>query len=127
MFKDARGRGKYGVFDLDDQGQVNVSYSYPGTIRAFHRHKKQWDNWYLVKGNIEVALFMEPWTKVQLEYLSEGDDPLKIPPGVWHGFRVLGNEEAILLYHVTNKYDPNNPDEERAQWNEFYNWETPKK
>ncbi len=133
MFKDARGRGKYGLFsDLVD-GQINISYSYPGTIRAFHRHEKQWDNWLVVKGNLEVVLYTEPpmfyseLEKLELHYLSEGDDVLKIPPSVWHGFRVLGNEEAVLLYYVTNKYNPANPDEEREKWNAFYNWETPKK
>lgn len=127
MFKDARGRGVYNVFSEDmSNGQINVSYSYPGTIRAFHRHQKQWDIWYVVKGQLEIAV-VTPNGKLRLIYMGEGDNPLPIAPQYWHGFRVLGNEEAILLYYVTDKYDPDNPDEERAEWNEFYNWETPKK
>lgn len=132
MFKDARGRGKYGLFsNMMMNGQVNVSYSYPETIRAFHRHKKQYDCWYVVKGNLEVALYNEQPGRegkpLTVLYLSEGDDPLIISPYIWHGFRVLGNEEAVLLYYVTMEYDPDNPDEERAEWNAFYDWETPKK
>lgn len=125
MFKDARGRGMYGLFSDIPKGQINVSYSYPGTIRAFHRHKNQWDNWYVVKGNMEVVLHDDFGNVIY--YMSEGDPVLKIPPNVWHGFKVLGNEEAVLLYYVTNNYDAENPDEERADWNEFYHWETPKK
>lgn len=127
MFKDARGRGKYNVFPDVPDGQINVSYSYPGTIRAFHRHKKQYDNWFVVKGNMEVAIYNEELGDLGVFSLGEGDPVLSIAPGLWHGFKTLGNEEVILLYYVTNKYDPNNPDEERAEWNAFYNWETPKK
>lgn len=126
MFKDARGRGKYDVFPTLPEGQINVSYSYPGTIRAFHRHNKQFDRWFLVKGNIEVATYSEK-DGLKLTSLSGGDKVLVIAPGVWHGFKVLGNEEAILLYYVTNAYDPKSPDEERAEWNKFYDWVTPKK
>lgn len=126
MFKDGRGRGAYGVFPNMPKGQINVSYSYLGTIRAFHRHAKQVDCWFVVKGNLEIALYDDD-KGLSLLYLSEGDPVLLIAPGVWHGFRVLGNEEAVLLYYVTNNYDPNDPDEERAEWNEFYDWKTPKK
>lgn len=126
MFKDARGRGRYDVFQNIPKGQINISYSYPGTIRAFHRHAKQWDTWCLVRGHLEVATYNET-QGLSTYYLSEGDPILLIAPGTWHGFRVLGNDEAILLYYVTNNYDPDDPDEERAEWNAFYNWETPKK
>lgn len=126
MFKDSRGRGKYNVFKLWGEGQINVSYSYPGTIRAFHKHLHQADNWYVVKGNMEVALYNEN-DGLRLKYLGEGDPALQIVAGDWHGFKVLGNEEVILLYYVTKTYDPNNPDEERAEWNKFYNWETERK
>jgi dTDP-4-dehydrorhamnose 3,5-epimerase len=49
---------------------------------------------------------------------------LEIPPLIWHGFRVLGNESAILLYYVTNEYNPRKPDEERMAWDTFGPWET---
>jgi dTDP-4-dehydrorhamnose 3,5-epimerase len=80
----------------------------------------------VIKGQLEVATYSEE-DGLKLTYMAEGDDVLYIPPKVWHGFRVLGNEEAILLYYVTKKFDPENPDEERARWDTFYNWETPKK
>jgi dTDP-4-dehydrorhamnose 3,5-epimerase len=126
VFKDARGRNINDAFPSISEGQINISYSYPGTIRAFHRHKNQWDNWRVIKGNLEIATYTEE-DGLQLFYMGEGDGYLSIDPGRWHGFRVLDNKEAILLYYVTNKYDPDNPDEERAEWNAFYNWETPRK
>ena len=38
---------------------------------------------------------------------------LEILPQNWHGYRNIGNEEAIILYYVTEKYNPKDPDEER--------------
>jgi hypothetical protein len=36
--------------------------------------------------------------------------PLKIPKGLWHGCYNFTNEEAILIYHITNKYDGKDED-----------------
>jgi dTDP-4-dehydrorhamnose 3,5-epimerase len=52
---------------------------------------------------------------------------LLIPPGVAHGYRVLGSEAACLIYHTTEAYDPQNPDEERIPYNDpdiNYDWTT---
>lgn len=126
MFKDDRGKGIYDIFKSIPQGQVNLSITYPGVIRAFHMHHKQTDNWYLVSGDIEVGLQSEDINEpIQFEYLSGGEDRvLSIPPGIWHGFKVLGNQPAILLYYVTEKFNPTATDEERVEWNAFTDWET---
>ena len=50
-------------------------------------------------------------------YLSErnaSEGPLFIPAGLWHGCYNYTNEEAILIYHITNKYNESEPDEERC-------------
>lgn len=127
MFKDARGQGDYDIFPAVRKGQINISKTYPGVIRAFHRHLKQDDYWYIVSGQFEVALCDEQSNEagelLELKYLGPGDS-LRIKPPLWHGFRVLGTEVGILLYYVTNNYDPENPDEERAEWDTFYDWKT---
>ena len=46
-------------------------------------------------------------------YLSERtakDGPLFIPRFLWHGAYNYTNEPAILIYHVTNKYDGTDED-----------------
>lgn len=121
VFRDDRGWGDYGIFPVA-KGQINISQTYPGVIRAFHRHKKQYDYWYLVQGNIEVVLSSGVGSFAKY-YLGQNEN-LVIEPNIWHGFRVLGTEPAILLYFVSEEYDRKNPDEERAPWNAFYNWET---
>lgn len=122
MFKDARGQGDYDVFKDMVEGQINVSKTYPGIIRAFHRHKHQFDYWYIVSGQFEVVLFDPFEEKLTVKYLGPGES-IRIDPLVWHGFKVLGTEMGTLLYWVTKKFDPSNPDEERANWFEFYDWE----
>jgi len=48
-----------------------------------------------------------------------------IPPGVAHGYRVLGSEPATLFYHTTERYDP--ADEERIPHDDArigFDWRT---
>jgi dTDP-4-dehydrorhamnose 3,5-epimerase len=52
---------------------------------------------------------------------------LSIPPGVAHGYRVLGNKAAALFYHTTEAYDPEHPDEERIEHDDpaiNFDWST---
>jgi dTDP-4-dehydrorhamnose 3,5-epimerase-like enzyme len=59
--------------------------------------------------------------------LSESDGKvLRIEPGVLHGWRNHTNEEVILVYHQSEKYDPANPDEIRYSIEEVgADWSTP--
>jgi dTDP-4-dehydrorhamnose 3,5-epimerase len=50
-----------------------------------------------------------------------------IPPGVAHGYRVLGREPAGLFYHTTERFDPADPDEERIPFDDpriGFDWRT---
>lgn len=124
FIKDARGQGDYDIFPIR-KGQINISKTYPGVVRAFHRHLHQDDYWYIVSGQFEVALYdeNESGKPLSLHYLEPGEI-LRIRSPLWHGFRVLGTEVGTLLYYVTNAYDFDNPDEERVEWDRFYDWKT---
>ena len=53
---------------------------------------------------------------------------LRIQPGVLHAWRNHTNEIAILMYHVSEKYNPADPDEERYTLEEVgADWSTPVK
>ncbi len=41
-----------------------------------------------------------------------------IPAGVAHGYRVLGNEPACIVYFTTESYNPKSPDENRINWDD---------
>ena len=100
--------------------QANLSFTYPDTIRAWHRHiKGQIDYFLTLKGMIKICAFDDSTAEVN-EIISSGLDlqVVRMPGQYWHGFKALGNEPALLLYFTTNMYNPENPDEERRTWND---------
>ena len=100
--------------------QANFSINYPDIIRAWHRHLKgQTDCFIVLKGALKICAYDEE-TKELNELISTGQDPqiIRIPGHYWHGFKVISNETAFLLYFTTELYDYQNPDEERRPWND---------
>ncbi len=109
---------------LERFGQTSVTKSYPGVIKAFHWHRYQDDIWYVADGMVRVVLHdlredSPTYRQTQVIYAGE-DNPvlIYIPIGVAHGYQVLGNKPALLFYHVTRSYIPQNPDEERIPWDD---------
>jgi dTDP-4-dehydrorhamnose 3,5-epimerase len=114
--------------------QISAALNFPGTIKAFHYHLYQTDCWNPVKGMMQVALAdlrigsatyglrntlyigsLRPWQ-------------LLIPPGVAHGYKVIGSEDSLLVYLTDRFYNPQ--DEGRIAWNDpgiNYDWDTQKK
>jgi len=116
-----------------DIKQTTYTEAYPGVIKAFHWHKNQFDIWSFTRGSAQVALYdlrEDSGTSGETATFFMGErNPLLllIPPGVAHGYRVLGEKSAGLLYHTTEIYDPSNPDEERIEYDDpkiNYNWIT---
>lgn len=111
--------------------QVSAAHSYPGTIKAFHYHLHQTDCWTPALGMFQVALVdlrsgsatfgvrntlycgaLRPWQ-------------ILIPPGVGHGYKILGAAPAMLVYVTDSFYNP--ADEGRLAYNDpriNYDWET---
>jgi dTDP-4-dehydrorhamnose 3,5-epimerase len=110
--------------------QVSAALNYPGSIKAFHYHQHQTDCWTPVMGMLQVALVdlregsatfgakntlyvgaLRPWQ-------------ILIPPGVAHGYKVIGHDPALLVYTTDRFYNPQ--DEGRIAYNEpdiAYDWE----
>ena len=111
--------------------QVSAALNYPGIVKAFHYHLRQVDCWTPVTGTLQVALVdlrtgsgtfgarntiyvgaLRPWQ-------------ILIPPGVAHGYKVVGAEPALLVYLTDRFYDP--ADEGRIPYDDpniHYDWET---
>ncbi|HBN08262.1 MAG TPA: spore coat protein [Cyanobacteria bacterium UBA8530] len=120
-FLDDRGFSIHDVFPLKD-GQINYSELVPGVVKAFHRHQKQTDYWCVIRGNAKIVLVDESSGKPEIKVHCIGEQNVQviaIPPGVWHGYTSIGNEKSAMLYWVTEKYDKNQPDEERLAWDHF--------
>jgi dTDP-4-dehydrorhamnose 3,5-epimerase len=94
-------------------GQLSHSKMYPGVVKAWHIHKTQIDWWYVPFGRLRVALHDlrdgSPTRGITQEvYLGEDVPPavLKIPAGVAHGCRSIGETPSHLFYVTSNTYDP---------------------
>lgn len=119
--------------EFEKFGQTTLTMSYPGVIKAFHWHRRQDDAWCVVKGMIQAVLYDlregSP-TQGQTETYCLGDHYrilLIIPRGVAHGYRVLGQDPAWVVYHTTTAYNPRDPDEERIAYDDpriGFDWTT---
>ena len=100
--------------------QVNFSYSYPGMVRAWHRHKRgQVDYFIVVKGTLRICAYDEASDALNEIVASEyHPQVVRIPGHYWHGTRTLGVEPSLLVYCVNRLYDYAQPDEERRPWND---------
>ena len=126
--EDDRAQRLFDVFDILD-GQINISHvNSTDHVVAWHRHKIQTDYWFCVKGSFKVGLAIPDNNgyKLKWEYLSDKNPRvLKIPPGVWHGYKAL-QPESTMLYYLTEKYDTN--DEWKVEPGHFgENWATENK
>lgn len=142
IIKHCDDRGFFAEIVRDSEGlletfaQASVSMSYPGVIKAFHYHDHQDDLWYFPVGNAQVVLYdlrkkSATFAVTDVFYMGE-DNPiiLLIPKGVAHGYRVLGNKPATIVYFTSTEYDPKNPDEKRIAFDDMrinFNWTTKNK
>jgi dTDP-4-dehydrorhamnose 3,5-epimerase len=111
--------------------QVSAALSYPGTTKAFHFHLHQTDCWVPAMGMLQIALIdfrEESPTLGRKNTIYAGSlRPwrLSIPPGVGHGYKVIGQEPSVLVYLTDRFY--NSQDEGRVPYNHprlAYDWET---
>jgi dTDP-4-dehydrorhamnose 3,5-epimerase len=98
--------------------QTNISFSRAGTVRGLHFHERgQSDLFVCVSGMIRVVALDRETGATFAE--DVGDDN---PAAVWvpghhaHGFEAL--TDALVLYHVTREYDPDDPDEHGIPWDD---------
>src|SRR4051812_40670980 len=110
--------------------QVSAALNYPGIIKAFHFHKFQTDYWVAVAGLLQVAM-----VDLRLDSKTYGVKntlyvgalrpwQVLIPPGVAHGYKVIGEQPSVLVYITNRTYDPS--DEGRLPHNDTgiaYDWE----
>jgi dTDP-4-dehydrorhamnose 3,5-epimerase len=114
--------------------QVSAALNYPGAIKAFHYHLHQTDCWNPVRGLLQVALAdLRPGSPTFGRRNTMYIGPLRpwqvlVPPGVAHGYKVIGAEDALLVYLTDRFYNPQ--DEGRIPYDDAsinYDWETQRK
>lgn len=100
-------------------GQVYMTTTKPGVVKAWHWHKKQDDNFTCVHGRIRLAIYdariNSPTYKEINEFILSTEHPIlvTIPKKVYHGFKGVADYESIVINIPTLPYNYKNPDEER--------------
>ena len=100
-------------------GQVYCTTVHPGVVKGWHYHKKQVDNFVCVAGMIKLVCYdSRPGSStkgVVNEFFIGTHHPalVQIPAGVYHGFKGISPQEAIVINIPTEPYHHQRPDEYR--------------
>src|SRR5947199_10662368 len=54
-YDDDRGRRFCDIFDIVT-GDINITHAYPRVITAWHAHKRQYDEWFVIKAALKDGL-----------------------------------------------------------------------
>jgi dTDP-4-dehydrorhamnose 3,5-epimerase len=108
------------ILGEDDFVQANLSVSYPGIIRAWHRHLRgQVDYFLVLQGALKICAYDDKKQEInEIISSSEKLQLVRIPGNYWHGFKNISDKTALVVYFVNRLYDYKNPDEERRPWND---------
>ncbi len=112
-------------------GQVYMTTGYPGVVKAWHYHKKQTDHFVCVRGMMKVVLYDSrpdsPTKGLVNEFIIGEHSPflIEIPNLVYHGFKCISENEAMVINYTTECYNYAEPDEYRLDPHTSeipYNW-----
>jgi dTDP-4-dehydrorhamnose 3,5-epimerase len=120
---DERGR-LMEILRADDElfqrfGQVYVTTTYPGVVKAWHMHKLQTDHMAAVLGMFKLALFDarpgSPTEGTLQEVYMGVHRPVivRIPPGIYHGWLCVSENEGMVVNIPDLPYAHEQPDEFR--------------
>jgi dTDP-4-dehydrorhamnose 3,5-epimerase len=98
--------------------QTNLSFSRAGTIRGLHYHERGQDDLFCcLEGTARVvALDRGTGETFTLDIGDENPVAVYVPGRLAHGFEAL--TDVLFLYHVTEEYDPADPDEHGVPWDD---------
>lgn len=95
---------------FEEFGEIYFSVVYPGVVKGWHLHKIMTLNYAVVFGMIKLVLFDaregSP-TRNELQEIFVGESNyvlVRIPPGVWNGFKGIGTAPAIVANCATHPH-----------------------
>jgi len=98
--------------------QTNISFSRKGVIRGLHYHERGQDDLFVcLQGTARVVVLDRETGATFTEDIGD-DNPVAIyvPGRNAHGFEAL--TDLLFCYHVTEEYDPDDPDEHGIPWDD---------
>lgn len=102
-------------------GQVYVSATYPGVVKAWHYHKRQVDNFACVAGMVKLVLVdtrpASPTEGAVNEFFVGDLNPtlVQVPALVYHGWKCISEQPALVVNTPTEPYRYDDPDEYRLE------------
>jgi dTDP-4-dehydrorhamnose 3,5-epimerase len=99
-------------------GQFYMTTTFPGVVKGWHLHDLQYDNIVCVKGMIKLVLHdareSSPTRGQTDEFFLGEHNPLlvRVPSGVWHGWKCVSPEEAYIVNAPTEVYRYDAPDQQ---------------
>lgn len=100
-------------------GQVYVSATYPGVVKAWHYHKLQVDNFVCVAGMVKLVLVDtrdgSPTKGAVNEFFlgTENRTMVQVPNLVYHGWKCISPEMSMVVNIPNEPYRYADPDEFR--------------
>ena len=96
--------------------QTNVSFSRRRVIRGLHYHERGQDDLFAcLQGAARVVVLDRATGETYSEDVGDRNEvALYIPGRLAHGFEAL--TDLLFCYHVTEEYDPDDPDEHGVCW-----------
>ncbi|MGH9197201.1 MAG: dTDP-4-dehydrorhamnose 3,5-epimerase family protein [Acidimicrobiia bacterium] len=102
-------------------GQVYMSATYPGVVKAWHYHKQQIDNFACVAGMVKLVLIDtrsgSTTEGVVNEFFLGTQNPtlVQVPNLVYHGWKCISPDMALVINVPTEPYHYADPDEFRLE------------
>ena len=96
--------------------QTNVSFSRKGVIRGLHYHERGQDDLFVcLTGRARVVVLDRETGEVMSVDIGENNPVgVYVPGRCAHGYEAL--TDVLFCYHVTEEYDPADPDEHGLCW-----------
>jgi dTDP-4-dehydrorhamnose 3,5-epimerase len=104
---------------FDGFGQVYLTTTFPHVVKAWHYHKKQDDYITCVKGMIKMVLYdaregSATQGEINVFYIGDHNPQLvRVPRMVYHGWKCISEDEALIINAPTMPYNYSDPDEFR--------------
>jgi len=102
----------------DPTRQTNISFSRAGVIRGLHYHERGQSDLFACLSGMARVVVLDRETGETMSVDIGDDNPVAVwvPGQLAHGFEAL--TDVLFCYHVTEEYDPADPDEHGLPWDD---------
>ena len=98
--------------------QSNLSFSRQGVIRGLHYHERGQDDLFVCLSGMARVVVLDRGSDEAFSADVGDENPaaVYVPGRHAHGFEAL--TDVLMLYHVSEEYDPSHPDEHGIPWDD---------